>query len=144
MRDANLMEGSIGVTQSGIPPGQALWYNFTISPDQSGTFWYHAHSSVQRVDGLYGGLIVHKPATTLSPDRFGRVTEQTSNAQADSSNYDYNKELLLLIGDWYHRPARDVASWYLWWGSMGFEVRLDDFVNCNFLTLGSQFQIPCW
>ncbi|CRG89470.1 L-ascorbate oxidase [Talaromyces islandicus] len=121
MRDANLMDGSIGVTQCGIPPGQSFWYNFTISPDQSGTFWYHAHSSVQRVDGLYGGLVVHKPATTLSPDRFGRTKEQINDAQADSSNYDYDEELLLLIGDWYHRPARDVASWYLWWGSMGFE-----------------------
>ncbi|QKX62088.1 uncharacterized protein TRUGW13939_09244 [Talaromyces rugulosus] len=121
MRDANSMDGSIGVTQCGIPPGQSFWYNFTISPDQSGTFWYHAHSSVQRVDGLYGGLIVHKPATTLSLDRFGRTKEQRNDALADRSKYNYGEELLLLIGDWYHRPARDVASWYLWWGSMGFE-----------------------
>ncbi|KAH8699074.1 multicopper oxidase-domain-containing protein [Talaromyces proteolyticus] len=121
MRDANSMDGSLGVTQCGIQPGQSFWYNFTISNDQSGTFWYHAHSSVQRVDGLYGGLVVHKPAIAVSLDRFGRTSERRDGALADSMKYSYDKELLLLIGDWYHRPAQDVASWYLWWGSMGYE-----------------------
>lgn len=40
----------------------------------------------------------------------------------DSVKYDYDKEILLMIGDWYHRTAEDVANWYLWWGSRGYEV----------------------
>lgn len=41
----------------------------------------------------------------------------------DSVKYSYDKEIVLMIGDWYHRTAKDVANWYLWWGSRGYEVR---------------------
>ncbi|EED18309.1 laccase, putative [Talaromyces stipitatus ATCC 10500] len=115
MRGANTMDGVIGVTQCGIQPGQSFWYNFTISETQSGTFWYHAHSAVQRADGLYGSLVVHRPDSTLvSPN-------ERSEMVSDSVKYGYDKEIVLMIGDWYHRTATDVASWYLWWGSMGYE-----------------------
>lgn len=111
------MDGAMGVTQCGLQPGESFLYNFTISNDQSGTFWYHAHSAVQRADGLYGGLVVHKPASTP------HVARRHEDASLDVSNYQYDQDILLLIGDWYHRPAPDVADRYLWWGSMGYEVR---------------------
>lgn len=129
------MDGAIGVTQCGIQPGQSFWYNFTISSTQCGTFWYHAHSSVQRADGLYGGTIVHCPVSPPSSSSVGGLVakheelngndesiEGRESKMADSVKYNYDKEFLLLVGDWYHRTARDVASWYLWWGSRGYEV----------------------
>jgi hypothetical protein len=36
--------------------------------------------------------------------------------------YTYDRELLLLIGDWYHRPAGDVLEWYMDPGNFGNEV----------------------
>lgn len=113
------MDGAPGVTQHDISPGDTFTYNITIPLDQSGTFWYHSHSGTTRADGLYGGFIVHAPASKskvrglLAPTDF-----------ADSDRYGYEKELLLLIGDWYHRPSRDALAWYLRSGSFGNEVRM--------------------
>jgi FtsP/CotA-like multicopper oxidase with cupredoxin domain len=124
------MDGAMGVTQCGIQPGESFWYNFTISETQSGSFFYHAHSTLQRADGLYGGLVVHRPFPPSSPNVRGLLVKH-QNLNEDRSEeilvpekveYGYDKEFLLLIGDWYHRTAQDVASWYLWWGSRGYEV----------------------
>jgi len=44
----------------------------------------------------------------------------------DAYRYGYDKELLLLIGDWYHLPAEDVLAWYQDPGNFGNEVRRID------------------
>ncbi|OOQ87755.1 laccase [Penicillium brasilianum] len=102
----NAMDGAAGVSQCPIAPGAQFIYNVTIPADQSGTFWYHAHSGVLRGDGLYGGLVVHAPAAKST------VRGLMSRARGDAQEFNYEKELLLLIGDWYHRPAKDVLAWY--------------------------------
>jgi FtsP/CotA-like multicopper oxidase with cupredoxin domain len=104
------MDGVVGVTQCGIPPGSSFIYNFTIPNHQHGTFWYHAHSGLTRADGLYGGLIVHEPASKST------VRDLLATSAL------YSKEYLLLIGDWYHRPAEEVMSWYMRAGSFGNDV----------------------
>ncbi|OJJ74461.1 hypothetical protein ASPBRDRAFT_171585 [Aspergillus brasiliensis CBS 101740] len=110
----NAMDGAVGVTQRPIPPGSTFTYDFTIPADQSGTFWYHAHSGLIRADGLYGGLIVHKP----SP----KATVRGLLARADGRELgSYDKDILLLVGDWYHRSADQVYSWYMRAGSFGNE-----------------------
>ena len=130
------MDGAAGLTQCPIPPGKSFTYRIPISEDESGTFWfvdiqmdhsplfgretsnrrrYHAHQAVARGDGLYGGLIVHRPVGRLSlRDRDWRST--------DVSRYGYEKELLLLVGDWYHRKSEDVLAWYMNSASFGNEV----------------------
>lgn len=55
-KDTVWMDGVHGVTQCGIPPRESFLYQFVIS-DQRGSFWYHAHVSVQYTDGLYGPLV---------------------------------------------------------------------------------------
>ena len=55
---SNWMDGTVGVNQCPISPGVSLTYNFTIN-GQTGTYWYHAHHSVEGSDGLIGPLIVH-------------------------------------------------------------------------------------
>ncbi len=102
------MDGAIGFTQCAIPSGGNFTYNFTIDEDQHGTFWYHAHSETNRADGLYGGLIVHKPVSESG------VTEL--------SQYGYDGELLLMIGDWYHPPADEVLAKYMNARSNALEV----------------------
>jgi FtsP/CotA-like multicopper oxidase with cupredoxin domain len=110
------MDGATGVSQSPIASGSQFVYNLTIPSDQSGTFWYHAHSGVARADGFYGGLVVHAPASKST------VRGLISRARDRIHRYTYDKELLLLIGDWYHRPAIDVLEWYMDPGNFGNEV----------------------
>lgn len=68
---------------------------------------YHAHSDLQRSDGLYGGFVVHKPF---------------KDAWSESEKYGYHQEQLLLIGDWYHRSAEVVLANYLTFRSSENEV----------------------
>ncbi|KAJ5933636.1 hypothetical protein N7454_005965 [Penicillium verhagenii] len=98
----NQMDGASSVTQCPILPGSSFIYNLTIPSDQSGTFWYHAHTGFARADGLYGGFVVHDLAESTVP-----------------ASRPYDKEVLLLIGDWYHRSAGEVMSWYMRAGSFG-------------------------
>jgi hypothetical protein len=108
MRNASFMDGAVGFTQCPIPAGQKFTYEFDIDDEQSGTFWWHAHSQVQRGDGMYGGLVVHKPASSHS----------------DMDIYGYKKEMLFLIGDWYHRSGTEVLNWYTSVKGFGNEVNL--------------------
>lgn len=97
MKGHNDMDGAVGFTQCAIPPGRNLTYEFGISDDQHGTFWYHAHSEAQRSDGLYGGLVIHKP---------------DHDNVSEAKRYDYQREVLLMAGDWYHRSAEEMLAWY--------------------------------
>lgn len=67
---------------------------------------YHAHSDVQRADGLYGGLVIHRPAIS---------------DLSEMSSYEYDEDLALMIGDWYHRSAQEVQDYYTDWTNFGLE-----------------------
>jgi len=106
MRNANSMDGAVGFTQCPIDNGKTFIYDFKVDKNQAGTFWWHAHSQVQRGDGIYGGLIVHQPSEV----DVKQIAERKG------------KEILLLIGDWYHRSADEVLSWYMSTRGFGNEV----------------------
>lgn len=109
MRNQNQYDGAVGFTQNPILPGSNFTYVITIADDQWGTFWYHAHDQVQRADGLFGAFIVHRP-------------ENEDEASSEANGLDrQTEERVLLVGDWYHRPADDVLKWYLRAGSFGNE-----------------------
>jgi FtsP/CotA-like multicopper oxidase with cupredoxin domain len=69
---------------------------------------YHAHSELQRADGMYGGLVIHKP---------------TRSGISEKAIFDYNDDLGLLIGDWYHRSSQKVQDYYTDFVNAGNEVR---------------------
>lgn len=50
------MDGVPGVSFNGIPPGATFTYRFKVR--QSGTFWYHGHSGMQELMGLYGAIVI--------------------------------------------------------------------------------------
>ncbi|MDP5291251.1 copper resistance system multicopper oxidase [Oceanimonas sp. CHS3-5] len=50
------MDGVPGISFAGIAPGETFTYRFTL--EQSGSYWYHSHSGMQELTGMYGGLIV--------------------------------------------------------------------------------------
>jgi FtsP/CotA-like multicopper oxidase with cupredoxin domain len=55
----NGMDGVVGLTQPGIPPGKTYVYEFVLR--RSGTFMYHPHSDemVQMAMGMMGFFVVH-------------------------------------------------------------------------------------
>jgi FtsP/CotA-like multicopper oxidase with cupredoxin domain len=106
MRGFNAMDGAVGLTQCPMPANKTFTYEFRIGDGEAGTFWWHAHSQVQRGDGMYGGLVVHTPATL----------------QSEAVEYSYEQDILLLIGDWYHRSADEVLAWYTSARGFGNEV----------------------
>ncbi|GFF46624.1 iron transport multicopper oxidase FET5 [Aspergillus udagawae] len=108
------MDGAAGVSQCPIAPGSKFIYNLTVPENQSGTFWYHAHSGVARADGLYGGFVVHAPSVNLT------VRDLMAEEKVNHRGV-YGTDLLLLIGDWYHQPASQVLDWYMRAGSFGNE-----------------------
>jgi len=50
------MDGVPGLSFAGIDPGRTFVYRFRVN--QSGTYWYHAHSRFQEQTGLYGPIVI--------------------------------------------------------------------------------------
>lgn len=82
---STFMDGASMISQCPIQPSSQFTYNFTV--DQSGTFWYHSHSSAQYGDGLRGALIVEDPE--------------------DSDYYDDN--LVISLSDWYYQTTSELV-----------------------------------
>jgi CopA family copper-resistance protein len=56
------MDGVPGLSFPGIGPGETYVYRFAVQ--QSGTYWYHAHSGFQEQTGLYGPIVI-EPRTPV-------------------------------------------------------------------------------
>ena len=76
---------------------------------------WHAHSELMRADGLYGGMVIHAP--------IGEEKPPTPVNQEDSED-----DVLLLIGDWYHRTAKEVQATYDTWTNWGMEPSPDSLI----------------
>ena len=50
------MDGVPGISFAGIPAGTTFTYRFKV--EQSGTYWYHSHSALQEMTGMYGAIII--------------------------------------------------------------------------------------
>jgi FtsP/CotA-like multicopper oxidase with cupredoxin domain len=62
------MDGVPGLSFPGIAPGETYVYRFTVQ--QSGTYFYHAHSGFQEQTGLYGAIVIEPRAPArLRADR---------------------------------------------------------------------------
>ena len=62
------MDGVPGISFPGIAPGETFTYRFTL--EQSGTYWYHSHSGMQELMGMYGALIIEpREADIIRADR---------------------------------------------------------------------------
>ncbi|KAK2008243.1 multicopper oxidase [Colletotrichum eremochloae] len=83
----NSMDGTVGVTQCPIAPNATFTYRFTVD-NQSGTYWYHAHHSVQASDGIVGPLVIHSaaetgPENTYATDRVVMIQDHYHNTSAE-------------------------------------------------------------
>lgn len=73
---SNPMDGVVSVTQCPLAPGHSMTYRWRAT--QYGTTWYHSHIGLQTWEGVFGGIIIHGPA---------------------SANYDEDKGVIML-NDW--------------------------------------------
>lgn len=97
------MDGASGSLQCPIPPASTFTYDFTVchlargkntianqplveQVDQVGTYWWHAHNKAQIIDGLRGPMVVNPKKAPWQ-------------GQVDGG------ELVITLGDWYHRQA---------------------------------------
>lgn len=71
------MDGVEDVSQKPIPPKGVFHYQFTLK--HSGTYWYHAHSSFQEQQGVYGAIIIDP---------------------IESPSYIYSKDHVVVLSDW--------------------------------------------
>ncbi|NOY23754.1 MAG: multicopper oxidase domain-containing protein, partial [Acidobacteria bacterium] len=50
-----------------IRPGSTFTYTFPIR--QSGTYWYHSHTSLQEQSGVYGSIVIEPKEPVHPADR---------------------------------------------------------------------------
>lgn len=81
------MDGVLGISQQGIPPGGTFHYQFTLH--QSGTYWYHAHAGLEEQQGLYGAFLID-PLT--------------------QPNYHYTKDYVIVLSDWINTNPEQVLA----------------------------------
>lgn len=61
------MDGVPYISFPPIKPGTVFTYEFPIR--QSGTYWYHSHTSLQEQSGVYGSIVIEPDKNRLNPDR---------------------------------------------------------------------------
>lgn len=88
----NFMDGTPGITNCPIPPGSSFRYEFTAD-GLRGTYWYHAHFTTQRVDGLFGPLVVHSPKEKIGVE--------------------YASDRVVMVQDYYHDLSAALLPQYL-------------------------------
>lgn len=97
-------DGVPGISFPGIKPGETFTYRFTVK--QSGTYWYHAHSDFQEIEGLYGPLVIEPK---------------------QREPYRYDREYTLLLADWHDTKPETVFANL---------KKQSDYYNSNQRTLG--------
>lgn len=131
----------------GIKPGETFTYRFKIR--QTGTYWYHSHSSGQEQEGEYGSIVI-KPKgkdpvkadkdyvvllSDFSPEDSSTILK---NLKMDSSYYNYAQRT---IGDFFH-DTKTMGFKAAWknakdWGKMRMsQSDLSDVSGYTFLTNG--------
>jgi len=80
------MDGVDKVSREPIPPESSFVYEFTATP--AGTHWYHSHVGVQYGNGLFGPLIIDEAEPPAK----------------------YDREEILLINDWFLKPAEEILA----------------------------------
>lgn len=81
------MDGVPGISFPGIKPGETFTYRFKVR--QSGTYWYHSHSSMQEQQGMYGPIIIEP---------------------AKREPYRYDRDYVVMLSDWSDESPHAILS----------------------------------
>jgi FtsP/CotA-like multicopper oxidase with cupredoxin domain/ABC-type lipoprotein export system ATPase subunit len=92
-RDSQQMDGALGITQCGIPPGSSFLYDILVT-DAPGTYLYHGHTNLGHVAarGLFGALIV-EPSLHGKDPWVGVSSEET----------------VMVLSDWWPYPDEQIS-----------------------------------
>lgn len=89
------MDGVPYISFPPIAPGTTFTYEFPIR--QSGTYWYHSHTSLQEQSGIYGSIII----------------------KSDKRRKQYDHDYVVLLSDWtdenphkLNRTLKRGSEWY--------------------------------
>lgn len=114
-------DGVPGISYPGIAPGETFTYRFPIV--QSGTYWFHSHSSFQEPDGAYGAIIIDPEGR--EPFRYDReYVVQLTDAHSHSGHRIMRN--LKMMPDYYNRQQRTIGDFFSDAGKMGFQAALRD------------------
>ena len=69
---SNSQDGTNGVTECALAPGDSKTYTFQAT--EYGTSWYHSHFSAQYGDGVQGPIVIHGPASANYDVDLGPIT----------------------------------------------------------------------
>lgn len=90
MREAPFMDGVPFITQCPIMFGTAFRYDFPAT--EVGTFFYHSHSGLHKMNGQHGAFIIRGP----------------KDSDTHKGLYDYDDfEHYIILSDWVHGYAED-------------------------------------
>ena len=115
------MDGVPGFSFHGIAPGESWLYRFTLR--QAGSYWYHAHSSMQEAMGVYGAIVIEpRGGDTLHADRDHVIV--LSDWSDDDPHAIQRK--LKIMGHYYNRNLRTVGDFLRDAGRDGVRATLKD------------------
>jgi FtsP/CotA-like multicopper oxidase with cupredoxin domain len=92
----NWMDGTVGITQCPIAPGQSFTYRFNVT-GQTGTYWYHSHMAMQASDGLVGPIVIHAKG----------------GDEKNLQKVPYGEDRVVLVSDHYYDPSSTLLMQYL-------------------------------
>lgn len=99
------MDGVPGFSFHGIAPGESYLYRFKLQ--QAGTYWYHAHSSMQEAVGVYGAIVIEpRDGERIHTDRDHVIL--LSDWSDDDPHAIQRK--LKIMGHYYNRNMRTVGD----------------------------------
>jgi CopA family copper-resistance protein len=109
------MDGVPTISYDGIAPGETFTYRFPVI--QSGTYWYHSHSSFQEPDGAYGAIVIEPKGR--EPFRFNRdYVVQFADKHPDAGARVMRN--LKLMSDYYNRKQQTVGDFFRDASARGF------------------------
>lgn len=92
MKDQAYADGTGGVSSCVVGPMQTFYHTFVA--DNAGTHYWHGHTSLDRLDGLQGAIIIEDPNDPEEQD----LKEM------------YDEERLIFLQDWYHRSGPSIRT----------------------------------
>lgn len=113
-RGTFFMDGVPGITECAIGPGESYTYKFKATT--VGTHWYHAHTGVQRTEGLYGIFIVKSPENYFSSPLISNkhLSNNSKKATQQVQTTLYDKEFFIMLQDWIKGDSESVYNQIHW------------------------------
>ncbi|KAK5113711.1 hypothetical protein LTR85_010728 [Meristemomyces frigidus] len=80
----NANDGVVSITQCPTAPDESVTYTWRAT--QYGSSWYHSHYALQAWEGVFGGIVIHGPATANYDEDLGNLfLNDWDHATADAS-----------------------------------------------------------